>query len=128
MVIIPLIAYIYQKNLSVSEDKKDISILSMFPLFILCFIGMGILRTLGDITLQSYGYSFGILYSKDWLSLISIIKFTAEISLTIAMASLGLSTNLRSITSMGIKPFYLGLIAAISVGVVSLVSIKLIIV
>jgi uncharacterized membrane protein YadS len=44
------------------------------------------------------------------------------------MASLGLSTNLRSITSMGIKPFYLGLIAAISVGVVSLVSIKLIIV
>ena len=100
----------------------------MFPLFILGFIGMGILRTLGDITLQSYGHSFGILYSKDWLSLISIIKFTAEISLTIAMASLGLSTNLRSITSMGIKPFYLGLIAAISVGVVSLVSIKLIIV
>ena len=128
MVIIPLIAYIYQKNLSVSEDKKDISILSMFPLFILGFIGMGILRTLGDITLQSYGHSFGILSSKDWLSLISIIKFTAEISLTIAMASLGLSTNLRSITSMGIKPFYLGLIAAISVGVVSLISIKLIIV
>ena len=128
MIIIPLIAFVYQKNLKVSEDKKNISIWSMFPLFILGFIGMGVLRTIGDITLQSYGQSFGILSSDDWLLIINNIKLTAEISLTIAMASLGLSTNLRSITTMGIKPLYVGLIAAISVGVVSLISIKLIII
>ena len=128
MFIIPLIAIIYQKNLTVQEDKKSISILNMFPLFILGFIGMGFLRTIGDISLQSNGMSFGILSAENWLLIINNVKSIAEISLTVAMASLGLSTNLRSLTTIGIKPFYLGFIAAISVGVVSLISIKLIII
>ena len=56
------------------------------------------------------------------------IKQTAEISLAIAMASLGLSTNLKSLVSLGVRPFYLGLVAATSVGIVSFLTIKLIIV
>ena len=128
MIIIPLIAFIYHRNLKTTEHVSHISILSMFPIFILGFITMGILRTIGDITLQSSGYSFGIIGSNDWTNIISIIKQTAEISLAIAMASLGLSTNLKSLTTLGIKPFYLGFVAATSVGIVSFLTIKLIIV
>ena len=128
MIIIPLIAFIYHRNLKTIESVSNLSILSMFPLFILGFIAMGIFRTIGDITLQSLGYSFGLLGSNDWASIISTVKQIAEISLAIAMASLGLSTNLKSIASLGVKPFYLGFVAATSVGIVSFLTIKLIVI
>ena len=128
MIIIPLIALIYHRNLKTTESVSNLSILSMFPLFILGFITMGIFRTIGDITLQSSGYSFGLLGSNDWAYIISTVKQVAEISLAIAMASLGLSTNLKSIASLGTKPFYLGFVAATSVGTVSFMAIKLIVI
>jgi uncharacterized integral membrane protein (TIGR00698 family) len=128
MIIIPLIAFIYHRNLKTTESVSKLSILSMFPLFILGFITMGIFRTIGDITLQSSGYSFGLLGSNDWVNIINTVKQVAEISLAIAMASLGLSTNLKSISSLGIKPFYLGFVAATSVGIVSFLVIKLIVI
>lgn len=128
LLIIPLMAFIYHKNSKDIQEIKDFSILKLFPIFILGFIIMGIFRTIGDITLESSGYSYGFLPSHIWVLIINNLKHIAEISLTIAMASLGLSTNLRSLSTLGVKPFYIGFAAAISVGVVSLISIKLIIV
>ena len=128
LIIIPLIAFMYHRNLKTAESINNISIFSMFPFFILGFIAMGIIRTTGDITLQSSGSSFGVLGANDWFATISFIKQTAEISLAIAMASLGLSTNLKSLASLGVRPFYLGFVAATSVGIVSFLTIKLIII
>jgi uncharacterized membrane protein YadS len=128
LIIIPLIAFMYHRNLKTAESINNISIFSMFPFFILGFIAMGIIRTTGDITLQSSGSSFGVLGANDWFATISFIKQTAEISLAIAMASLGLSTNLKSLASFGVRPFYLGFVAATSVGIVSFLTIKLIII
>ena len=45
--------------------------------------------------------------------------------LTIAMASVGLGTNLRRIRALGFKPSLVGLVAAVIVGVVSLGMIQL---
>ena len=42
-----------------------------------------------------------------------------------AMAAVGLSTNLKDLRSMGYKPFVVGFIAMITVGLVSIISIKL---
>ena len=42
-----------------------------------------------------------------------------------AMAAIGLSTNLRDIKSMGYKPFVVGLIGMTTVGVVSIFCIQL---
>jgi len=100
----------------------------MFPIFIFGFIAMGLFRTIGDISLESSGYSFNTLNSNNWSLVIESIKQIAEISLTIAMASLGLSTNLKSLTSLGVKPFYLGFVAATSVGIVSIITINILIV
>ena len=41
-----------------------------------------------------------------------------------AMAAIGLSTNLKDIKNMGYKPFVVGLIAAITVGFISLIYIE----
>jgi uncharacterized membrane protein YadS len=42
-----------------------------------------------------------------------------------AMAAIGLSTNLRDLKSMGYKPFVVGFIAMSTVGLVSLITINI---
>ena len=41
-----------------------------------------------------------------------------------AMAAVGLSTNLKEITKMGYKPFIVGFIAMITVGLVSIFAMQ----
>jgi len=40
------------------------------------------------------------------------------------MAAVGLSTNLKDLKSMGYKPFVVGFIAMITVGLISIISMK----
>jgi uncharacterized membrane protein YadS len=42
-----------------------------------------------------------------------------------AMAAVGLSTNLKDLKSMGYKPFVVGFIAMITVGLVSIITMSL---
>jgi len=44
--------------------------------------------------------------------------------LTMAMATVGISINLNELKSMGYKPFVVGLIAAITVDIVSIISLE----
>jgi len=41
-----------------------------------------------------------------------------------AMAAIGLSTNLKDLKTMGYKPFVVGFIAMITVGLVSIIAMK----
>jgi uncharacterized membrane protein YadS len=41
-----------------------------------------------------------------------------------AMAAVGISINLRELRSMGYKPFVVGLIAAVTVGIISIISLE----
>ena len=80
-------------------------------------ITMIIFRNLGD---QIFAYE----YYNNWNETINIIQFTSKIFLTMAMAAIGLSTNLKDIKSMGYKPFLVGFIAAITVVLVSIISMQ----
>ena len=42
-----------------------------------------------------------------------------------AMAAVGLSTNLKDLKSMGYKPFVVGFIAMITVGLVSIIAMRI---
>ena len=48
----------------------------------------------------------------------------SKIFLTMAMAAIGLSTNLRDIKKMGYKPFVVGFLAMATVGLVCIVTIE----
>ncbi len=50
-------------------------------------------------------------------------KSWSLMSLAIAMAAVGMSTNLVSLKNLGNRPFYVGLSAAVSVGFVSYIGI-----
>ena len=116
VVMVPLFGFLYNRG---KTKNKNYSIFNIFPYFVLGFIGMMILRNIGDqiFTLDSDNYEI-------WKSFINILKILATTFLTMAMAAVGISINISELRSMGHKPFVVGLIAAITVGVVSIISLE----
>ncbi|MDA8837223.1 putative sulfate exporter family transporter [Candidatus Pelagibacter bacterium] len=114
VIMIPLFAFLYNRN---NVVKKNYSILAIFPYFVIGFVAMIILRNIGD---QFFLNS----YNNLWLETVDIIKSSSKVFLTMAMAAIGLSTNLRDLKSMGYKPFVVGFVAMISVGLVSIITMK----
>ena len=116
VIMIPLFAFLYNRN---TTKTKNYSLMNIFPYFVLGFIGMIIFRNMGDeIFLTEYSQPM-------WKSVVSNIKETAKILLSMAMAAVGLSTNLKDLKLMGYKPFIVGFIAMITVGFVSIITIQL---
>jgi uncharacterized integral membrane protein (TIGR00698 family) len=114
IIMIPLFALLYNRG---QTKEKNYSILSIFPYFVLGFVGMIIFRNIGDQLFVSN-------YNSNWSETIDIIKFFSKISLTMAMAAIGLSTNLKDIKSMGYKPFIVGFIAMLTVGIICILTIE----
>ena len=112
IVMIPLFALLYNRG---KTKEKNYSILSIFPYFVLGFVGMIIFRNIGDEIFTS---------NSDWIKSIDMIKFFSKIFLTMAMAAIGLSTNLKDLKSMGYKPFVVGFIAMLTVGIICIITIE----
>ena len=115
IVMIPLFAFLYNRGIT---KEKNYSILSIFPYFVLGFIGMIILRNIGDEI-------FTANINNMWIEFIDFIKVSSKIFLTMAMAAIGLSTNLKDLRSMGYKPFVVGFAAMLTVGIVSILTIEI---
>ena len=116
VILIPLFAFLYNRG----EFKgQKYSIFNIFPYFVLGFIGMIIVRNLGDQL-----YPVGSNHHDIWMNLIGYFKILTTVFLTMAMAAVGISINIGEIKSMGHKPFVVGLIAAVTVGIISLIYIE----
>jgi len=116
VILIPLFAFLYNRG----EFKgQKYSIFNIFPYFVLGFIGMIIVRNLGDQLYPAESNNHVI-----WVNLIEYLKILATVFLTMAMAAVGISINLSELKSMGYKPFVVGLIAAVTVGIISLIYIE----
>ena len=113
IIMIPLFAFLYNRG---KTTEKKYSIIDIFPYFVLGFVAMIIIRNLGDL-----------MYSNNykWLFTIEGIKLSSKIFLTMAMAAIGLSTNLKEIKNMGYKPFVVGFISMATVGLVCITTIEL---
>ncbi len=116
VVLIPLFAFMHNKG---KLKQKNYSFKNIFPFFVLGFVGMIIFRNLGDqiFSLETDNYT-------HWMDLIGYLKILSTISLTMAMAAVGISINLVELKMMGLKPFIVGLIAAVVVGIISLIYIE----
>ena len=115
IIMIPLFALLYNRGLT---KEKNYSIPSIFPYFVLGFVGMIILRNIGDQV-------FAINNNDIWIQTINFIKASSKVFLTMAMAAIGLSTDLKEIKSMGYKPFIVGFVAMLTVGIVSILTIEI---
>jgi uncharacterized integral membrane protein (TIGR00698 family) len=112
--VIPLMALLYSRSNGAGSARPPL--LQIVPLFVLGFLALAIVRTLGDLGGAPFG---GLLSAEQWSETIRLASSASAGCLTVAMASVGLGTNLRRLRTLGLKPLAVGLVAALSVGLVS---------
>jgi uncharacterized integral membrane protein (TIGR00698 family) len=113
LIVIPLLSIRFQRAHHAGGTRPHWT--KLVPLFIVGFALMSLLRTVGDLGATP----FGILAADQWATAVSTMKSGAEFSLLIAMAAVGLNTKLAGLTSIGLRPLGLGMIAAATVGLLS---------
>jgi uncharacterized membrane protein YadS len=127
-IVIPLMAFYYTRRAmrqGEGFEGQKTSFTKLFPLFILGFLAFAVLRSVGDAGIQTGGEAFGLWDAATWTGIYTVIKQWAVIFMVLALAGVGLSTSFRILKGLGIKPFIVGLGAALMVGVVSLATISL---
>lgn len=112
--VIPLVGIWFGGDRGDSETATA-SWLSLIPWFIVGFALMSALRTLGDIGNQA----FGLLSAASWGAIVAVLQESAERLLLVAMSAIGLTSMVTGIVRIGLRPFALGLFAALLVGSVS---------
>jgi len=105
----------------VSGAKKT-TLRALVPGFVIGFLAMAIVRSIGDATLGSSGAAFGVWDARAWGSLTNQIGdfWASRILLGTAMAAVGLNTSFAVFKGVGMKPFAVGFAGALVVGLTGL--------
>jgi uncharacterized integral membrane protein (TIGR00698 family) len=121
--LIPLMAILYRRGeVKPSTTKRGQKWNQVIPLFVVAFVMMACIRSLGD---SGSGNAFGFVPRDQWKLVDANAKFYASWLLATALGAVGLGTALARLKGLGLKPFSVGFAAAVSVGVVSIALIKL---
>lgn len=118
--VIPLVGILFAADRDKSRETS-VNYLAMIPWFIVGFAIMSGVRTIGDMGDQA----FGVLEPSTWQEIVGLIKEAAERCLLVAMAAVGLTSMFAGIIKIGVRPFALGLFAAVLIGGVSYTLISL---
>lgn len=121
-VVVPLLAFYYVRRQSASGlHGTGVSVRKLFPVFVLGFIAMALVRSVGDVTLQG-GAAFGLFDETAWKALTTQLGeyWGSRYLLGTAMAAVGLGTSFSVFKGVGVKPFAVGLVGALLVGMVGL--------
>ena len=126
-VVIPFMALANNRRASAEGRSagKQARFTKLLPLFVLGFIALAGLRSIGDAGVNASGLAYGLWTKEGWQGLVGLLQTWAVNALVLALAGVGLTTNLRTMRGLGIKPFLVGLGAALAVGVISFAAISL---
>lgn len=133
--IIPLMAFIYTKSSLKNTEKlesqerivkKKISISKLIPMFVIGFLIMSIIRSVGDAGINIENLAFGVVTGDSWSEFINIVMKIAGYLFVVSLGGVGLSTNFSKFKGLGIKPFLVGFLSAIIIGIVSFIFISII--
>ncbi len=117
--VVPLLAYLHARR--TGHEGRRVRLAKLFPVFVLGFLALAIVRSVGDAGLAAGRLAYGTWDSAAWLRLTRMLGETCgTAALGIAMGGVGLSTDLRKFRAMGWKPLYVGGLAALLVAVLAL--------
>lgn len=122
VVAIPAVTYVYARRAGADDGGRPTRtpLLQLVPVFILGFLVMATLRSVGDAAVDGGGKAFGVFDATRWSDLTGWIRTWAEYTLATAMAGVGLGTSLEQLRGLGARPFIVGIAAAGAVGVASI--------
>ncbi|MBY0497117.1 MAG: putative sulfate exporter family transporter [Cyanobacteria bacterium] len=119
--VIPILTWMHVRSQRLGAGAIGAVSTSLVPGFVIGFLSMAALRSLGDWTLTS-GEAFGVLSAAQWASLTKSLGdyWASQILLGTAMAAVGLNTNFAVFKGVGLKPFAVGMAGALVVGAVGM--------
>ena len=119
LVVIPGVALLHRSE---TGRTRRLDLREALPLFVLAFVALSALRTLGDLGAEPFGF----LSPETWAGWIEVAGSASSLCLAVAMASVGLGTSLSRLRSLGLRPLGMGLAAALGVGVMSFLLVRLV--
>lgn len=116
VIVVPALTIWALKNDTPDETSRKgfLSYMNLFPLFVLGFLFMVLLRTAGD----------NLFPGAAWNRYCEIQKDAATYFIVLALAAVGLSTKFSKLKTLGYKPILIGLTSALTVGIISCLLIK----
>jgi uncharacterized integral membrane protein (TIGR00698 family) len=123
--VIPLLTWLHVRASHKESGVRPTTKWTAFvPMFVVGFLAMAIIRTIGDYGVRDSGQAFGLIYAGDWARVTSQIGdyWASRIFLGTAMAAVGLNTSFSVFKGVGPKPFVVGFAGALAVGTVGLVT------
>lgn len=127
--VIPIVSFLYFRSIGNEKTEGNYNLPKwhkLVPIFVIGFLLLALARTVGDMMVTNGGLAFGIFEPTSWEGFYNYwSSFGSTYLLGIAMAGVGLSTNFKMFKGLGLKPFYIGLIAAVSIGILSLTLVSL---
>jgi uncharacterized integral membrane protein (TIGR00698 family) len=120
--VVPILAWLHARSRRAEGGATSrLSLAKLFPMFVLGFIAVSLVRSAGDFTLAQGGAAYGLFDASTWSGLVkSVGEGTAGLLLGSALAAVGLTTTLSVFKGLGVRPLLIGLAAAALVGVASL--------
>ena len=106
-------------------ERKKINYLHLFPMFVLGFLGMALLKTFDLLPHLTFNGGNGILSAGEHrYGVAQLADYISKFCITVSMAGVGLETKFASMRQTGLKPLVASLIAVIIVAALVLVLIQ----
>ncbi len=119
--VIPILTWMHRRDGGAGAGAKQASSWrSLVPTFVLGFVAMAMVRSVGDTMLGNGQLALGVWDTAGWSALTALVgdKIGAQWLLGTAMAAVGLNTNFAVFKGVGLKPFVVGMAGAVVVGLV----------
>jgi uncharacterized integral membrane protein (TIGR00698 family) len=118
--VIPLLAVMYRRTSGADGGARrggaQASLGQAVPWFVVGFLVMALVRTGGDL---AAGGDDAWLAADVWAGALHAISLGSTWCLAVAMAAVGLGTDVGRLQALGWRPLVVGLVAALAVGVAS---------
>ena len=114
--VIPLMAFLYRRESQLDTVRPSWH--EFVPLFVVGFVAMATVRSLGDLYLPAPA-------AERWTSTLFWASRASSWLLVMAMAGVGLGTSISKLRGIGLRPMSVGFVAAALVGGLSAFLVKL---
>jgi uncharacterized integral membrane protein (TIGR00698 family) len=121
--VIPILTWLHVRSTHQAvRGAKPASWRTFVPSFVIGFLAMAVVRSVGDWLLAGQGLAYGVWDARGWSQVVSLLGDTvgARWLLGTAMAAVGLNTSVAVFKGVGLKPFAVGLAGALVVGAVGM--------
>jgi len=113
--VIPFMTVWFRLKTAKAAEKTKMNLLSVLPLFVAGYLGMGLIRTLGDLLFTQHPL---------WAEAQHLVTSVSSWLIMIAVASIGLSTDFGKLRLRGVRPLLTGIFTSMAIGMISFVFLR----